>query len=455
MVKSLKQSFKLLIEAVSQHSCDMHGEEKMILIQNGYLVNPKLQQEGICDLLLDGGRIVKMGRGLEPSALLEEKDLEVIDATGLHVLPGLVDVHVHFRDPGSTHKEDIYTGAKAAAAGGYTTVVLMANTKPTVDNRETLEYILQKGEETGIHVTTCANVTMGMQGTTLTEMEQLAAAGAVGFTDDGIPIMDVELVTEAMERSAKLHMPISFHEENPELIMNNGVNAGMASAHFGIGGSPREAEISLVERDLQLAIQTGACINIQHISTKEAVELVRQAKLQGTNIHAEATPHHFSLTEEAVIEHGTLAKMNPPLREEADRRAIIAGLQDGTIDLIATDHAPHTAEEKNKPITEAPSGIVGLETALSLAITNLVEPGYLSMQQLVERMSLAPAQMYHLEAGFLQEGGPADLVLVDAKEQYRVEGFHSKSDNSPFLGETLRGKVKYTICDGRIVYREG
>ena len=227
-------------------------------------------------------------------------------------------------------------------------MVLMANTKPTVDSEETLKYILDRGAETGIHVTTCANVTMGMQGKQLTDMKKLAAAGAVGFTDDGVPLLDAELVRHAMEISAELDMPISFHEEDPKYIENNGVNRGKASEYYGIGGSSREAEIALVERDLKLAEETGACIDIQHISSKEAVELVRQAKKRCSNIHAEATPHHFTLTEDAVIKYGTLAKMNPPLREEEDRQAVIRGLVDGTIDMIATDHAPHTAEEKSK-----------------------------------------------------------------------------------------------------------
>ena len=283
-------------------------------------------------------------------------------------------------------------------------------------------------------------------------MKQLAECGAVGFTDDGIPIMDVALVRRAMEEAAELDMPISFHEEDPSLITNNGINRGKASEYFGIGGSPREAEISLVARDLEIALQTGACINIQHISTKEAVELVRQAKKRGSNIHAEATPHHFTLTEEAAIQYGTLAKMNPPLREEADRQAIIEGLKDGTIDLIATDHAPHSAEEKKKSITEAPSGITGLETALALGITNLVANGHLSMRQLLACMSLNPALMYHLDAGYLAENGPADLILIDKDAVATVEDYASRSSNSPFTGWELQGVVRKTVCAGKVIY---
>lgn len=420
----------------------------MLLIQNGYMIDPKTGTEGKLDILVGDGKIVKIGEGLE----VPEGDCQVINADGLVVAPGLVDVHVHFRDPGFTAKEDIYTGAAAAAKGGFTTVVMMANTKPTIDNGETLEYVLKKGRETGIHVETCANVTFGMQGKEIVPMEELAGQGAVGFTDDGIPIMDEALVREAMERSAKLNMPISFHEENPTLIANNGVNRGKASEHFGIGGSPREAEISLVERDLQIALETGACMNVQHISARESVELVRQAKKKGSNIHAEATPHHFTLTEDAVIEYGTLAKMNPPLREEADRLAVIEGLKDGTIDIIATDHAPHTAEEKTKAITDAPSGITGLETALALGITNLVDAGHLSLRELLKLMSTNPADMYHLDAGYLAEGGPADLILIDTDAEFTVGDFASKATNTPFTGWKLKGKVVKTVCGGKVVY---
>uniref|UniRef100_UPI004055B4D7 dihydroorotase n=1 Tax=Acetatifactor sp. TaxID=1872090 RepID=UPI004055B4D7 len=420
----------------------------MILIQNGYMIDPQSGQEGNYDILIENNKIIRIAEKLA----VPTEDCKIIDATGLVVAPGLVDVHVHFREPGFTQKEDIVTGAAAAAKGGFTTVVLMANTRPTVDNAETLEYVIGRGKETGIHVTTCANVTMGMQGKELVPMKELAAKGAVGFTDDGIPLLDEELVRRAMEISAELDMPISFHEEDPKLIANNGINRGKASAYFGIEGSPREAEICLIERDLKLALETGACINIQHISTKEGVELVRQAKAKGNNIHAEATPHHFTLTEEAAIKYGTMAKMNPPLREEEDRLAVIRGLADGTIDIIATDHAPHTAEEKAKAITDAPSGIIGLETALPLGITELVSKGQLTMKQLLCAMSTNPAKMYHLDAGYLAEGGPADVILIDTNAKEIVKEFVSKASNSPFIGWELQGVVRATICNGEVVY---
>lgn len=424
----------------------------MLLIENGNVLDPASGKEGYCDIVIDGNKIKKMGQHLFAQLRMEGVEFETIDATGLIVAPGLVDVHSHFRDPGFTYKEDIETGARAAAKGGYTTVVLMANTKPAVDNAKTLDYVLKKGQKTGIHVETCCTVTMGMLGKEMVPMEELKKLGAVGFTDDGVPIMDVELVRKSMEEAKRLNVPISFHEENPAFITENGVNAGKAATYFEMTGSPRDAEIDLVKRDLEIALETGACINIQHISSKEAVELVRQAKKRGSNIHAEATPHHFTLTEDALIQYGTLAKMNPPLREEEDRLAVIEGLKDGTIDLIATDHAPHSVEEKEKPLTQAPSGIIGLETALSLGITQLVETGCMTMMSFLEKLTCNPAKMYHLDAGYLAEDGPADLVLFDAADTWTVGEYASKSANCPFTGWQLKGKIKYTICDGKIVY---
>ena len=379
---------------------------------------------------------------------------EVFDAEGMLIAPGLADTHVHFRDPGFTYKEDILSGAEAAKKGGYTQIVLMANTKPCVDQVETLQYVLDKGDQTGIHIHSCANVTKGMAGQELVPMEQLSEAGAVGFTDDGVPILSENMVRKAMEQAALCRKPISFHEEDPKYIQNNGIHAGKAAAYYGIGGSKREAEITMIERDIRLALETGATVVIQHISTMEGVELVRQGKAAGADVHAEATPHHFTLTEEAAIEKGTLAKMNPPLREEVDRQAIIEGLADGTIDLIATDHAPHSKEEKEKPLTEAPSGIIGLETALSLGIRELVQTGKLTYPQLVQRMSTAPCTLYGLRGGTLREGDPADLVIFDPEEIWKVQQFASKSANSPFIGEELPGVVHATICGGKFVYQK-
>lgn len=429
----------------------------MMLIENGMVIDPANGIKKQASILIKEGKIAKIIENQQELDALQINSCDRINALGCIVAPGLVDVHVHFRDPGFTHKEDIETGAKAALRGGFTSVVLMANTNPVVDNAETFTYVLEKGKKTDLKVYTCATVTKGMSGKELTDMELLFAKGAVGFTDDGKPILDTMILEQALKKAAALKVPVSLHEENPAYIQNNGVNAGTAAEYFKIAGSPREAEISMIERDLQIALETGAILNIQHISTKEGVALVREAKRKAAelgfnNIHAEATPHHFSLTQDAVLAYGTLAKMNPPLREEADRQAVIEGLKDGTIDMIATDHAPHSEEEKARSITEAPSGIVGLETALALGITNLVDTGHLSIEILIERMSTAPARLYKLSAGTLSEGAPADLVIFNMGASWTVETFLSKSSNSPFVGQTLKGMVKYTIVDGKVVY---
>lgn len=423
-----------------------------LLVQNGYMMDPASGQEGYRDILAEDGRIVRMGHRRDWQDLPDGPDIRIYDAAGLIVAPGLMDVHVHFRDPGFLYKEDIESGSAAAARGGFTTVVLMANTRPVVDNGETLAYVLDKGRRTGIHVESCCAVTKGLKGRELTDMEGLMAVGAVGFTDDGIPLLDEELVRAAMKEAARLGTVLSFHEEDPAYIATPGIHTGEAAAYYGVGGAGREAEIRMVERDIRLAAETGARIVIQHISAKETVALVRSAKKKGILVHAEATPHHFTLNEHAAIRYGTLAKMNPPLREEADRLAIIEGLQDGSIDLIATDHAPHSVEEKAKPLTQAPSGIIGLETALALGITSLVRPGYLTLMSLLDRMTCGPARLYGLDRGYLAEGGPADLVLFDPQEHFRMTEFASRSANSPFTDTELVGRVKATICGGRIVY---
>ena len=355
--------------------------------------------------------------------------------------------------------EDIETGAKAALRGGFTSVVLMANTNPVVDNAETLTYVLEKGKKTDLKVYTCATVTKGMSGKELTDMELLFAKGAVGFTDDGKPILDTMILEQALKKAAALKVPVSLHEENPAYIQNNGVNAGTAAEYFKIAGSPREAEISMIERDLQIALETGAILNIQHISTKEGVALVREAKRKAAelgfnNIHAEATPHHFSLTQDAVLAYGTLAKMNPPLREEADRQAVIEGLKDGTIDMIATDHAPHTPIEKGLGIKKAPFGIVGLETAASITMTELVDKGYLTIMQMAEKMSYNPAKILGLDKGAVEEGKAADLVVFHPKKQYVIDPaeFKSKGRNTPFAGKKVKGMVMATIANGRVLY---
>lgn len=427
-----------------------------MIIKNGRVIDPKSGFDGIADIIIKDGKIKKILKKAEASEVQEalpETGEEVNDASGLIVAPGLIDVHVHFRDPGLTYKEDIETGAAAAKAGGFTTVVMMGNTKPVIDNEETLRYVLEKGEQTGIHVLSAANITKGMKGKELTDMEALRAQGAAGFTDDGVPIMDVKLLMKAMETAKKLDVPLSFHEEDPGFIINNGINRGAVSEALGIGGSPRVAEDSLVARDCMIALYTGACVNVQHISSKNAVAAVALAKKLGADVWAEVTPHHLTLDETAVLEFGSLAKMNPPLRTKEDREALIVALKDGTIDMIATDHAPHSKEEKEKPLTEAPSGIIGLETSLPLCVTELVKKGHLSYVELFEKMCLNPARLYRLDSGYLAEGGPADLVIFDDQEEFAAGPFESKSSNSPFTGRKMFGKVKTTICSGKAVYQ--
>ncbi len=428
-----------------------------MLIKNGRVIDPESGFDGLADLLIEDGKIKKIVKRVDGGAdntvpeRVNGAD-EVLDASGMIIAPGLVDVHVHFRDPGLTHKEDIETGAAAAKAGGYTTVVCMANTNPAADNPDTIGYIIEKGKKTGIHVLAAAAVSKGLKGRELTDMDALKACGAAGFTDDGIPLMDEKLVKQAMEKARELNLPLSFHEEDPAFIINNGINKGVVSDQLGIGGSPALAEDSLVARDCMIALHTGAAVNIQHISSRNSVKMVVLAKQLGADVWAEVTPHHFTLDETAVLKHGTLAKMNPPLRTAKDREALIEGLKSGAIDIIATDHAPHSREEKEKPLTAAPSGIIGLETALPLAVTNLVKEGHLTYVQLFEKMCLNPARLYRLDSGRIKEGSDADLVIFDDRESFTVGDFVSKSSNSPFTGETLYGRVRFTICGGKVVF---
>lgn len=417
-----------------------------MLIKNGQLINPRTKEYKKADIRICNGKIAEIGQ-ITPAA-----DEEILDIQGLTIAPGLIDTHIHFRDPGFTYKEDLHTGSLAAARGGFTSVICMANTSPTVDCVPVLEDILTRAKNENIRIYQTAAVSYGLKGETLTAMEELKAAGACGFTDDGIPLKSAALCYEAMKKAAALDMPISLHEEDPAFITNNGINEGKVTETLGIKGSPAVAEEVLVARDCMLALHTGADTVIQHISSGNSVALVRTAKALGAKIHAEATPHHFTLTEEAVLKHGSLAKMNPPLRTEKDRLAIIEGLADGTIDLIATDHAPHSEEEKSRPLTSCPSGIIGLETALSLGITSLVKPGHLTMMQLLEKMTSNPASLYKLPGGSIEAGAPADFVIFDPEKEWIPDNFFSKSSNSPFTGMKLQGRVMFTVCGGKICY---
>lgn len=409
-------------------------------------MDPATKTEQKTDIRVTDGIITEIG------TLVPTDQEEILDASGLTIAPGLIDTHVHFRDPGLTYKEDLHTGALAAAKGGFTSVICMANTLPVVDNTEILADILSRAAAEKIHIYQAAAVTQGLKGQIMNDLDALADAGARGFTDDGFPLVNQKYVLDAMKKAAERNLPISFHEEDPSFIENAGINKGAVSEKLGIGGAPSIAEDVLVARDCMLALHTGAHVVIQHISSKNSVALIRTAKKLGANLHAEATPQHCTLTEDAVLEKGTLAKLNPPFRTEADRQAIIAGLKDGTIDLIATDHAPHSSEEKARELTKAPSGIIGLETALGLCITSLVKPGHLTLMELLEKMTVNPAKLYHLPTGKIQMGAPADLVLFNPDEEWIVDKFVSKSCNSPFIGRKLYGKIHCTICNGNAVY---
>lgn len=420
-----------------------------MIIKNGFIIDPASQRSYYTDLRIENGILEDISDHIDAS-----EGEEVIDAAGLTVAPGLIDTHVHFRDPGFTHKETLHTGSLAAAKGGFTSVICMANTSPVVDTPEVLQDILDRAGAENIHICQAASVSRSLKGAEMTDMDALKEAGACGFTDDGIPLRDAAFLYEAMKKAAGLNVPISLHEEDPAFIKNNGINHGSVSDALGIYGSPSIAEESLVARDCLLTLRSKAHVVIQHISSGKSVELVRIFRKLGANLHAEATPHHFTLTEDAVLKYGTLAKMNPPLRREEDRQAVIKGLADGTIDIIATDHAPHSREEKERSITAAPSGITGLETSLALGITSLVRPGHLTLMQLLEKMTVNPAELYHLPAGKIARGAIADLVIFDPEELWSPKEYASLSSNTPFTGWDLYGKVKYTICGGAIVYRD-
>lgn len=419
-----------------------------MIIKNGRVMNPATGFDQQVDLLIEDGKIKAVGN------FDDFKDKEIIDARGLVVAPGLVDIHVHFREPGFTHKEDIESGSRSAAAGGFTTVVAMANTKPVIDNEETLQEVLNQMEKSNINVYTVAAITKGLEGKELVDMDRLHELGAIGFTDDGIPINNKEIIIEAMEKAKELDLPLSFHEEDPSFIGTPGINEGRISQSLDIKGAPNIAEDLMVARDSMLALHTGAKIDIQHISSGNSVDMIRFIKGLGAKVYAEVTPHHFVLTEDAILEHGSLAKMNPPLRKKEDLESIIRGIKDNTIEIIATDHAPHSREEKEMDIRKAPSGIIGLETSLALGITHLVKKGHISLMSLLEKMTINPSKLYNLDSGSLNIGSSADIVIFSQEESFLVEKFESKSSNTPFIGQELQGKVKYTICRGKIVYKD-
>ena len=421
-----------------------------MIIKGGRVIDPLSKRDEVLDIKIEDGKIVEIAKDIEASSGNEE----IIDARGKIVVPGLIDVHVHFRDPGQTHKEDLVTGSQAAIAGGFTSVVQMANTSPKIDSKEKIIEHYKRARDLPLKVFTVSALTRNFGDLELVDMEENFKRGALAFTDDGIPNRNSKLILEAMNRAKELGAIISFHEEDPELIEQNGINHSEVSDKLGIYGSPKIAETSFIARDVAMAIYTGAKISIQHISTGLGVDLVKFGKEMGANIYAEVTPHHIALNDSAVLEYGSLAKMNPPLRSEEDRLRIIEGLKEGTIEIIATDHAPHTAEEKSKEITKAPSGIIGLETSFSICYENLVLTKEISLMKLIELMSTNPARIYGLEGGEISQGKIADLAIIDLESEHKIDKYKSKSSNTPFKDKTLRGEVLYTISEGKIVFKK-
>lgn len=420
------------------------------LIRGGRLIDPSQGIDDRLDLLIAEGRVVGSGRGLEVP-----EEAETIDAEGLVVTPGLIDVHVHLRQPGGEHKETIESGALSAVAGGFTSICAMPNTDPPIDDPAAVGFVLSEGIRAGTaRVYPVGTISLGMKGERLSEIGELVEAGAVAITDDGLPVVDDELMRLALEYAQTFGIPVASHAESLSLSRGGAMNEGVVSSRLGLPGIPTIAEDVMVARDLLLAEYTGGHIHIQHVSSKRSVELIREAKERGVQVTAEGAPHHFTLTEEAVEGYDTNAKMNPPLRTAADRDAVREGIADGTLDTIATDHAPHHYDEKEQPFTDAPFGIVGLETALGLGITELVDGGLLTLPELIERMSTAPARAFNLPGGTLQPGSIADITIFDPDRLWTVEPdlFYSKSKNTPFGGMELRGQTVMTIVGGRIVW---
>ena len=422
----------------------------MLLIRNGRVLDPYTNINAQMDILIgDDGVIRELGPRLDAPA-----GCAVYDAAGLTVSPGFVDGHVHFRDPGQTEKEDVLTGAAAAAAGGYATVICMANTLPTCDTPEIIRYVTDKAKDCPVEVLQAGAVTKGLKGQELTDFAALQAAGAPCLTDDGINLTNAGLCRAAMEQAAERDILLSFHEEEPSLVPSPGVNFGSAAAQqFGVPGARASAETAMIARDIALALDTGARVLFQHVSSAQSAALIRAGKKLGARIYAEVTPHHISLTEDDVIVHGTYARMNPPLRREADREALIDALADGTIDMIATDHAPHTAEEKAREFAKAPSGITGLETAFSVCNTYLVQTGRLTPMQLVDRMSKAPAEIYGLTGRAVAAGNYARLVLLDWDSRMVYKTYRSKAVNTPYTGMQLTGAPRAIVTGARVTVR--
>ena len=422
-----------------------------LLIKNGRVVHPVTSAVILQDILIEDGKIVLIERGLEAEAD------QVIDASGLAVSPGLVDMHVHLRDPGLTYKEDIITGSNAAARGGITAMACMANTNPTVDCPEQVQYVLARANQgSGVQIFPIAALSKGLRGEEPTDADALKKAGAIALSDDGNNVDNANLMRDVLIQAGQLDIPVLCHCEDTSMVEGRAVNEGSVSRQLWLEGRPAIAEELVVMRDAMLAEETGAHVHICHVSTARSVEIIRKMKKKGIHITCETCPQYFTLTEDEVLVQGSLARVNPPLRTAQDVKGIIAGLKDGTIDAIATDHAPHSAEEKARPLVRAPSGMIGLETSLAITLTQLYHTGKMELPEIIRRMSTNPSDILHLPKGRMSLGVDGDLTIFDPNEEWTVdpERFASKARNTPFGGWKVKGRVKYTIVKGRVIYRQ-
>jgi dihydroorotase len=420
-----------------------------LLIKNGRVIDPSQNVDEVVDVLVENGLVKEIGKGLTAP-----EGVKTINASGKYVVPGLIDMHVHLRDPGLEYKEDIVSGTKAAAVGGFTSVCCMPNTKPTIDNKAVASYIINKAREVGLcNVFPVGSITYGLAGERMSEMGELKETGCVAVSDDGRPVVNSELMMRSLQYAQGMGIMVISHAEELDLVGSGVMNEGFTSTELGLKGIPRVAEDIATAREVMLSEYTNAPIHIAHVSTKGSVRIIRNAKARGVKVTCETAPHYFTLTDDAVRGYNTNAKMNPPLREADDVAAIKEGLKDGTIDAIATDHAPHHIDEKDVEFNEALNGIVGLETSLPLSL-KLVEDGTLTINQLIEKMSCNPSNILSLNRGSLKPGSIADITLIDPAAEWTVEkeGFSSKSKNSPFLGWKVKGSASATILAGTIVH---
>ena len=422
-----------------------------LLIRNGRVVHPVNNAIVPQDVLVEDGKVALLERGIQADAD------EIIDASGLVTAPGLVDMHVHLRDPGLTYKEDILTGTAAAARGGVTSVVCMANTVPPLDTPEQISYVLNRAKEgSGVAVYPVGAVSVGLRGEEPTNAEALRRAGAIALSDDGNNVDNANLMRDVLIRASQIKIPVLCHCEDTTMVAGRAVNEGSVSRKLWLEGRPAIAEEIMVMRDSMLAEETGAHVHICHVSTAKSVDIIRRAKRRGVNITCETCPQYFILTEDEVMTQGSLARVNPPLRTERDVKGILAGLREGVIDAIATDHAPHSVDEKARPLSRAPSGMIGLETSLALSLTHLYHTKRMGLPAIIRHMSTNPADILGLARGHMSLGVQADLVIFDPNEEWVIDPdkFASKARNTPFRGHKVQGRVKYTIAKGRIIYRD-